>query len=754
MRKRRLFGALAVVAIVSGLLPIAFTASAASLQSLAFGSGYAAAAGADATTAEAFWGDGSWQETYPSGKTDLYIDPVTQFGGSFTVDEIQSISYHTLSNTPLVDFYLAIYTEPGGVDCNGSWYCQRLNAEPYFSNGYVPSLGSWVEWDTDAGANQLTFFDSNACGSFGFYGSPTLADLQAGPIDWSSYGAGNCPGPGTTVDYGDDTVKYLSLQTGSGWAAFDGYLDAITIELTNGDVFEIDLEDTPAEVWVDDDWAGSAPGVEVAPGRFFGHDAFATVQSGVDGVLAGGTVHVLAGGYLENISLTKPLELLGAGAGNPVAGRTFGAAAEAMIMGAMTIDADGVAVDGFSMTNPSGTRVVLVQQHSSDVEIANNLIEGVGTLSSNQNVHAIYLNDGPDDVRVIGNSLSALAADGRSVSAISVLDSTGNDCSDDVVIADNVISGVTSLGPIRAWGTYGIIANHCTTDLQITGNTIEGLSGLWAHGIGLEGDAPGVTVAYNTVRDLTDQKSPSDAIAVFFEANPSYGSAAVNFNAFEDVNVGVAVHPALLGGGTVDAACNWWDDAFGPSGLGSGSGAAVGPDVAFEPWLGSPDLDGHCVGGTPLGLKGASVDALAGLLPTGNDKDDKRIEKAIERLEKSLTAEWWLSPSTLDPKDGKKVFDEEKKAVSELTKVDDTDVSAIIGAILSADEQLAATALADAQAAVVGAPGDTAKAEKELAKAEKELAKAADEIAAGDLDKAVEKYRKAWEHAGKAIDKL
>jgi len=49
-----------------------------------------------------------------------------------------------------------------------------------------------------------------------------------------------------------------------------------------------------------------------AGGHIFGYDAFATIQDGINGVAAGGTVHVAAGIYAEkNIKILKSMTLLG-----------------------------------------------------------------------------------------------------------------------------------------------------------------------------------------------------------------------------------------------------------------------------------------------------------------------------------------------------------------------------------------------------------------------------------------------------------
>jgi hypothetical protein len=158
--------------------------------------------------------------------------------------------------------------------------------------------------------------------------------------------------------------------------------------------------------------------------------------------------------------------------------------------------------------------------------------------------------------------------------------------------------------------------------------------------------------------------------------------------------------------------------------------------------------------------KQAVGDDLAALLPSGDDKDDKRIEKAIEHLGKSLDPELWADANTLVAKDGKKVFDEEAKAVKELSKVENTDVSGAIAELVAIDGELAQGAIDAAEAAYDAADCDTTmtmaceKAAKELAKAAEEMADAADALADGDAEKAIKEYKKAWERADKALAEL
>ncbi len=146
---------------------------------------------------------------------------------------------------------------------------------------------------------------------------------------------------------------------------------------------------------------------------------------------------------------------------------------------------------------------------------------------------------------------------------------------------------------------------------------------------------------------------------------------------------------------------------------------------------------------TPMSLKLDTIDDLAALLPTGDKKDDKSLEKAIDRIEQSLDPAWWVDAATLDSKTGKHVFDRERQAVQELQKVDTVDVQAAIDQIVEADRLLAQRQL-DAAIAGGGNAGDIAKAQGNIADA---VANAAN----GDYAKAVLDYKKAWQNAVKAL---
>lgn len=137
---------------------------------------------------------------------------------------------------------------------------------------------------------------------------------------------------------------------------------------------------------------------------------------------------------------------------------------------------------------------------------------------------------------------------------------------------------------------------------------------------------------------------------------------------------------------------------------------------------------------------------LAAQLPTGNTGNDKKLQEAIERIDKSLTPQLWIDDSHLNPKKGKEVFYQERHAVQKLREVSNNNppiaVRAAIDALVALDRELSQIAINEATTA-----GGQAS---ELAKAREELAKGDKEASSGKPDKAIEHYGHAWEHAIKS----
>lgn len=331
--------------------------------------------------------------------------------------------------------------------------------------------------------------------------------------------------------------------------------------------------------------------------------AIARIQEGVDLVTAS-IVNVAAGTYTENVLANKSVELRGAQYGNSVSGRTAGAGNESTVNGLITVDSSTVTIDGFTLTNPGQTYAVYVNSHTpsySTITIGHNLIDAVGSPTLTSNVHAILVNRGPDSVTISDNSFNNVSADNKSVSGVGILDSASTDPSSGLVIANNTFSNISS----ATKGAYGIIVNNAAgaPGAQILNNTFSGLSGGWTHAVGLEGPTPNAIVTDNIFSGLT--AAGADKSAVFFEKNPTGGTVTVQCNLFNGATFyGVALHPNDLPGGSngynyvATAEKNWWNDASGPYNAvsnPSGTGALVGPNVDFDPWL---PTNTSCASGT------------------------------------------------------------------------------------------------------------------------------------------------------------
>jgi hypothetical protein len=159
---------------------------------------------------------------------------------------------------------------------------------------------------------------------------------------------------------------------------------------------------------------------------------------------------------------------------------------------------------------------------------------------------------------------------------------------------------------------------------------------------------------------------------------------------------------------------------------------------------------------SPKMLKTAAIAELLAA-KTGDKEVDKRMDKAVDHVQKSLEAKLWASDSRLDPQHGNKVFDEEKdavKAMQELLKEKKTPdgvkpvCNKVIDELLKADKSLAEVAFKDAQAYA----GTSKEVDHEIAKAVEEFANVQEKMAKGEYDNAIDCYKKAWEHAQKAID--
>ncbi|MFL6208878.1 MAG: thrombospondin type 3 repeat-containing protein [Pyrinomonadaceae bacterium] len=333
---------------------------------------------------------------------------------------------------------------------------------------------------------------------------------------------------------------------------------------------------------------------------------YTNIQSAVNAASPGDTIQVCAGTYNENVTIPIALTLNGAQAGVDARGRV---ADESTVNGAnpigsnpvISIQAANVTVDGFTLKNSITVNEAIgiaVKTFGNNAVITNNIFDGISTSSPVTNgkamAQAVYLEAGPDDVTITKNEMKNIQS---ARSAKGVLIGRTSNPSQRVVIDGNAIMNVTS----TTQGAYGVqLISGDGTDstmysaLKVLNNTINNLNGGgWAHAIELQGNTPGVAVTGNSISNVV--APGTDRIDVWFAANPSFSTAQVHNNNFNDGSAvfGIAVHPALSGG-SVDGTCNWWGSASGPGPVGPGTGAMVSPNVTFTPWLTS--AGGACVG--------------------------------------------------------------------------------------------------------------------------------------------------------------
>ncbi|MCA9528647.1 MAG: hypothetical protein KC543_00770 [Myxococcales bacterium] len=481
--------------------------------------------------------------------------------------------------------------------------------------------------------------------------------------------------------------------------------------------------------------------------------AFTTVQAAITAAAAGDTIEVCPGTYNENVTVNKAnLTLLGAKAGiaaGPSATPAGRGTGESIIQAASgnTIfftGASGVRIDGFTVVAASSAGGSAIYASGADNVLVNNVLRGDGGTATGF----------ASGVRT--GSMSNIVVQANNIDGLRYgMNLDGSPANAPGLIADNYVTG----NPVT-----GMILNSTSPNGQtITGNLIEG-----------NGSGMVVAQGEHLIKDNVIRNNGGSGIYVFATARTfgisildnelrDNGSVAVYFASDDPAATGNEVHGNnIVGNGfgvysqnsaTIDATCNWWGDASGPSNEGPGTGDSVYPNITYEPWLTAPAPGGQCNGPlSSMQMKQGVRDALAALLPTGDGQDDHRIEKAIDRIDDSLDPSLWVDGEHLDAKHGKKVFDRERQAVQELGKVDNTDVSVQIGQLVDIDRKLAQTAIDDAVATPIVDPKNANKVAKDLDNAYDELADGDSSATAGDPPKAVEHYRKAWENAQKAIE--
>lgn len=363
-----------------------------------------------------------------------------------------------------------------------------------------------------------------------------------------------------------------------------------------------------------------APGGSNANGGASPSDAKATIQAAVNAVSPGGTVIVAPGTYTGNVTINnKSLTL------RSTAGRS-----ETTIIGQVgatlgTIDVRGATTGGVTIGGEgAGFRIVGVDNPSAGIEWG-----------------AVHLSGTHSDVTIADNEIVAVGEYGLLAEAGATISG--------LVIDDNVFAGQTFVGANPAGNGFGqqfTLANvprqlvrigsldgQGISGLQFTNNAVVGTAGGFNTAFQEQGntlvtlDAGGAVITGNTFAGTTSRQGVHLQVRnsdVTVERNTFSASSLIGTDTGHVLAQGADVRinqnnlagstrgVQATGGDVVDATCNWWGAANGPSGLGDGSGSTAEGNLTFVPFLISSNLDESCgPAGPPTDIVAVAGDGTA-----------------------------------------------------------------------------------------------------------------------------------------------
>lgn len=292
----------------------------------------------------------------------------------------------------------------------------------------------------------------------------------------------------------------------------------------------------PAEVVVDDD----------------GPSDVDTIGTALAIAAPGDTILVMPGTYDENLVVTKNVTLTGYGA---------------TIDGRVDVVADGVTVEGFTITGAS----------------------------SGARVDGIHVGGGTDTVEriVVRNVTIEGLRNGGTTESVEGIQIFASHPLDGVLIDNVTIRDVVQ--PVA--GADGIKVQAGVTNVTIRDSTIEDLHGQWAYGVVSTpssdlslGVPTNVRVEATTFRNISAELDKSGVGVGVDSADGSVTSVgvapgdetSVHNSSFTDLDYGVVNKDAA---NVTDATYNYWGSANGPSGAGPGDGVAVTANVTYVPFL-------------------------------------------------------------------------------------------------------------------------------------------------------------------------
>ena len=386
----------------------------------------------------------------------------------------------------------------------------------------------------------------------------------------------------------------------------------------------------------------------------WGYDAFASVQDGIDAV-TGSTVNVLPGTYTGNIVVNTTVTLLGAQAGVDARGRI---ATESILTSTsghiLDIRANNVIIDGFHITGAGSAQLIRAENNGSGLQVKNCIGDGTAARAFWFNVTSpnVLIEYCDFDAASMTDSYALAHFDGSDV--FDNLTIRNNDFANGGIVAYDDAYNSTNMsmtGNLFDGASLNLSSqfqnslidgntfqNNTYTNMQvglknstISNNTVYSAgpspyAGYPSYSMMLWGDqsglspSTGVTVEYNTIF-YNAIASPGDldhGLRILSGIDAT--TIDVNNNNFMDGGAQTGAFALRnQGTGNLDATCDWWSHASGPSDPmnPSGLGGAVDGDVTFWPWLTGPYPAGLCngYGADNIAIDPASTTCLSAAYP-------------------------------------------------------------------------------------------------------------------------------------------
>jgi len=273
---------------------------------------------------------------------------------------------------------------------------------------------------------------------------------------------------------------------------------------------------------------------------------------------------------------------------------------------AVSVDADGVTVSGFSVTNPGGLLGIKVEAGYDDATIENNTVEDVGP-TGRLGVTGVVVGQGDHDgIEIANNEIRGLVQEttGAFASANGVLFDADND--DPMTISDSSVVNNTIEGIESDGAPQGVVVQHRTDGVSIVNNDIADLTAesnddddfgyAFAQGISIDStDTDDTTVARNEITDVRSDDITPEAVKIDGDG----GGVRFRANVF-GVAIGLNNRNGADGVSEIDARNNYWGSPEGPEEAASNADAddddradVIGR-VEYEPFLrSSPGGNGN-----------------------------------------------------------------------------------------------------------------------------------------------------------------